>query len=192
MKIAYIETYDRPKIQALFEHHLNSGPGIDAYFDTLFGVKKRVGLKGTQDGRIIAAFLCSEGAGFTVPHPDLLERVLAITGREPVYTVDMIYTEPVHRRSGIQSMFSTLVIEELTARGVRWLLFEHWIKTGRTEPDFRMLRTDYIDLGSFSDYYREIKNHGISCPICGALCSCGAKIILYKIKPACAADHSEF
>lgn len=192
MKISYIEASDRPEIQALYEHYLNSGPGMIPYFDCLFGVKKRIGLKSTQGGKIIASFLCSEGVSFTVPHPELLERVLTITGPEPVYTVDMIFTDPVHRHNGIQSILSTLVMEELSARGVRWLLVEHWIKTGQTEPDFGILRTNYIELGSFTEYYREIRNHGIVCPICGAFCSCGAKIILYRIKPVYAADHSEF
>lgn len=185
MKIQEITKEDFKEIRFLFYHYLNSGKGIDFYLNNLFFNETMTGLKYvTDDNSIAAVLICSESIAFTIPKPELEKKVADIVGNDLVYTIDAIITKETYRNMKLQHKLVNEMNSLLKEKSINWILLEQWIKAGQLDCNFSLdshYQTKY-NLGIFPDFYHDITEHHIICPVCKDMsnCCCGANINLYQ------------
>ena len=68
--------------------------------------------------------------------------------------------------------------------GAKYFLGEFWIYPYKTLPAMYLVPADGLNLvyeQRVERFYRDLPRYGMSCPICGAECKCGALIRLFSL-----------
>ena len=177
------ENSDIDELLELYRKHLNDGEKLLSSMRKACERGLYFGSKAVEDNVIKGIFTFQRDIVFTYPHPDIMERVMkAVENRETV-TVDSLLVLPEMRGQGIARSLSERNKELLRKNGNELVLAESWIY-----PDGRAPSLDiYENMGKviFKEevpmFYSDSNKYGISCPICGEHCKCGANILLIDI-----------
>ena len=175
---------DIPLITKLYAQWLNGGQIIgddirdawkrDAYFGSIAWIEDRVA----------GIFTMREGLQFTYPHPDLEAELRALAGEQKIYTSDALLVLPEFRTEGIAHHLIRHTIEQLRRRTPGLVMTEIWIYPDGRCPAREPLETigTLIYRRRVPLFYKDLSRYGITCPICGTRCVCGAWVELAEVR----------
>ncbi len=137
-----------------------------------------------ENGQIAGYFTFINGIVFTYPHKILLEKVKNAALSRHINTADSLLVIPEFRGRGVATGLAERNKRILKKRGQELFLTEIWIY-----PDGRCpAKSVYDGMGKvvWSEtiplFYSEAQKYGISCPLCGKNCRCGAYIQVIDVK----------
>ena len=163
-----------------YRRYLNDGEELIDFIRTAAKGDNYFGSKAVENGRIVGFFTFQLGMMFTYPRPDLIEKLEEKTGGKKTVTVDTLVVLPGERGKGIAGSLRERNSRLLKEREVCFMLAESWIYPDGRVPSYRV----YADMGEivFEEkiplFYKDLGKYGITCPICGKECRCGADILL--------------
>ena len=125
----------------------------------------------------------TKGLEFTYPHLNLEKRIRDFLGEHSVYTADALILREDFRHHGIVNRLSSELITKLYEKGYRYLAVELWVHPDGWIPAEKAAEFwgDKIYEEWIPDFYRDLNKYEITCPLCGEICRCGAKINILKI-----------
>ncbi len=166
-----------------YSRYLNDGEGLIDFIRTAAEGDGYFGSKAVENGTIVGFFTFQLGMMFTYPRPDLIEKLEKRTGGKKTVTVDTLVVLPEKRGKGVAGSLRERNSRLLKERGISFMLAESWIYPDGRVPSFRV----YADMGRivFEEkiplFYKDLGKYGITCPICGSECRCGADILLTEL-----------
>ena len=175
---------DLGEVIALYEKYLNSGEYIERSMRKAFDSEEYIGYKACDNGRIVGFFCGQKEIEFTYPHPELEKEIRYFAGNRKLYTPDGLLILDEYRKHGIAGELIRRMKKCLLEKQIELALVELWIYPDGTIP----ARTPLKDIGEavyekrISMFYSRLREYGITCPICGAECKCGALIQLLEVK----------
>ena len=181
--VRFIGNDDMEEVIEYYERYLNSGEMIRKAIRTAFEEERYFGCKAEYDGETAGFFTFLEGSFLTYPHPVLEQEIETWIGGEKVATVDALMVDSAYRKSGIAGQMAALCTKELKERGFKLFLVEIWVYPDGSSPAKRI----YEQMGKVlweKDvplFYKDAHRYGLSCPICGDHCKCGAILELIGI-----------
>ena len=179
-----IKGSDIPRIIALFSEFLSTGQPISDSIRALWKQGLYKGYAAVEDGEMLGFMTVSSGIAFTYPHPELEAELAGIVQGETVAYCDALLVLPGHRNRGVAHELASRCRGMLRRRNVAYLLVEIWIY-----PDGRIPgKPVYDTIGKLvwqkriDGFYKDMERYGMSCPICGRNCVCGAWVELLQIE----------
>ena len=127
----------------------------------------------------------TEGPSFTLPKPELEDHIREIAKDGRFFTGDCIYLSADLRGGGLGSELMAKGIEYIRSIGGRYCLGELWIyPDGITPAGHPLENTGYKEIFRkvYENFYTDLPKYGMSCPICGERCVCGADVRLIDLK----------
>lgn len=137
-----------------------------------------------ENGEIAGYFTFTDGIAFTYPHKRLQEKVKNAAGSRHINTADALLVIPGFRGRGVATGLAERNKRLLTERKQELFLTEIWIYPDGQSP----AKMVYDRMGKvvWSEtiplFYNEAQKYGISCPLCGKNCRCGAYIHVIDVK----------
>ncbi len=175
---------DIESIAVLSERHLTHGKKILQDIRSHRNMKDYFGIKAVENSEMVGFYTCIEGdLVFTLPHPETEKILRTLTGGEKTITGDTLYVNPAYRGKGIARELARRITELARQRGARFFLTECWIHPDGVIPAEKIvpLNGDVIYEETIPRFYRDLYKYGMTCPICGVDCSCGAKVELHRL-----------
>lgn len=178
------EEKDLEQIIALYQTHLNSGQYIMDEMLEEFKTKDYLGFVAKDDDELVGFFTGQSDIAFTYPHPELEEEIRQFAGDRKVYTPDGLLVLEAYRGKGVTGELVRRMKRALLEREVELALVELWIYPDGSVPAQKPLRGlgEAVYQNSVAKFYSSAEQYGITCPICGENCTCGALIELLEIK----------
>lgn len=168
----------------LYRQCLNDGEPIQEQIEKGFYSGSFIGVKCIGDnGEIMGVFTAFKGIAFTCEHRELVTYFRSKYPKESIYTAEMLVVSPKWRHLGIAQALVEAFNEKLQETDATYLLIELW-----REPTGRI--PGRVVLGIIGGevehlykpyFYKELASYGLTCPICGPVCQCGADICLLKL-----------
>ena len=161
-----------------YERYLNSGQIIRNSIREAFASGDYFGIRASLNGIGIGYFTFQKSIAFTYPHEELERRIRDFVKGEKTVTVDALMVADRYRGRGIASMLAQKCSRVLRTENVRYMLVEIWVYPDGRSPARRVYeKMGRTVLSSREDmFYKDAADYGISCPICGKKCICGAYI----------------
>ncbi len=184
MEYVDFEINDIDELVLYYGKYLNDGDELLSFIKDAAGKETYFGSKAVENGKTAGFFTFQEGVCFTCPHESLTEKIHALTDGEKTVTVDTLLVLPEMRFKGIAGNLRKRNAFLLKERGISFVLAESWVYPDGRVPSFKV----YEDMGSiiydelFPMFYKDLDKYGISCPICGKVCRCGARILLIDVR----------
>ncbi len=183
LRYSEIGPEDIDAISTMTERYLTHGHYIrraitrEASRHNYYGVK-------VQDGEQMVGFLTfKEGIDFTLPHAELERKIRDMTAGGMVVNGDAVFVNPAYRKGGLGGEMMRRSLSIMRAMGAEYLLLEFWIYPDRKIPALYLpdanLKILYEE--RLERFYRDLPRYGMSCPICGENCQCGALIRLFSL-----------
>lgn len=171
-----------------YETYLNAGACVKRRLGRWLGDGAYAGYvcRGA-DGSTAGMASALPGVHFTTPHPRARRAVLKRCADGPVYTLDMIAVAGDQRHNGISRALADRLVPDLIGRGARYLAMELWIlPDGRipAEAAFFPRWGETVYLEDFSRFYEDLPRYGMTCPLCGGDCACGARVRVIRLPEA--------
>lgn len=179
----HITKNDIDEVILFYEKYLNSGGTIRKAIRTAFENNCYFGCKAADDGDTIGFFTFQEGVALTYPHVELEQEILSFTKTMQIATVDALMVDRRFRERGVAREMAKWSIRELTRRKFTAFLVEVWVYPDGSYPAAKV----YEQMGNviwkkeIPLFYQEAHKYGISCPICGERCQCGAVLEIITI-----------
>jgi GNAT superfamily N-acetyltransferase len=174
---------DLTELISLYETYLNGGAYIRETLAESISRQGFVGVKAVADGEFIGFFSGNDTLEFTYPHPELERRLEMYTVGHKYFSPDALLVKPQWRHEGVASVLVDKVREQLRAQGYEYFIVEMWVYPDGTIPEQRSLeqmgRVVWREM--VPDFYKDLDQYGIDCPICGKHCVCGALIEVMSI-----------
>ena len=166
-----------------YERYLNSGETVRSAIRHAFEENVYFGVKAEDEGRGIGYFTFQEDILFTYPHEKLEETVRSFVKNENTVTVDALMVADRYRGRGIAGRLAEKSLEMLRERGVRYMMVEIWVYPDGRSPARRVYEKMGKTVWSSKEelFYKDADKYGISCPICGKKCVCGAYIEIIEV-----------
>lgn len=168
----------------LYRKYLNDGePIIDQITDNYYS-GSFVGVKCINDnGKIIGVLSGYKGLDFTCGHDELAADIRTRYPEAMIYTTEMLVVRPEYRHQGVAAGLVNQFNDRISKTDAQYLLVELWREpTGRVPG-----RVILSELGGEVEhryipmFYKNLADYGLTCPICGVECVCGADICLLKL-----------
>lgn len=169
----------------LYRQYLNDGNPIDEQIRKGFYSDDFIGVKCVdEDGSIVGVFTAFKGVAFTCGHEDLVDYFQTRYPEASIYTAEMIVVLPKWRHLGIAQLLVEAFNTKLRETDATYLLIELW-----REPTGRI--PGRVVLGIIGGevehlykphFYDDLESYGLTCPICGRTCKCGADICLLELE----------
>ena len=183
MNIAPIEIEDAENVADIYEKYLNSGAAIREHIRADISMKKYVGYKAVEDGKIVGIMSGRPGIDFTYPHPELEEEIKNSFPGEEIFSNESILILPEYRNHGLARELSRKMVRKIYEKGYRLLLAELWIYPDGSVPAAEI--TDHWGQLVYEKrkelFYDQLEQYGMECPLCGSHCICGAMIRLFRL-----------
>lgn len=184
--IEYMDTTseDYDEIADLAEKYLTHGSAIKEEIHRKDAEGRYFGVKAVEDGEIVGFYTyvddCIE---FTVPHPELEQRIAELAGDEKIITGDAIFISPNHQRRGIGMEVSRRVSEHARRRGGKLFITEAWVHPDGSIPSRKafLCNGEVVFEETIPMFYQGLDQLGLECPICGKNCVCGAQIQVHRL-----------
>ena len=175
---------DLPQMASIFRRYLNGGEGVESYLLEGMRTPGYVGIKCTDDGRMVAVITAKPGIEFTCPKPELTERIQRRWPGKKIYTGEMVTVLPEYRGRGIAKAMTLQWADAMRQNGGEYLMLELWDKKNGDEPASGMLK--YIGeveaSWSFPHFYEDLEKYGMTCPDCApGPCTCGATVAIVRL-----------
>ncbi len=136
------------------------------------------------DGEKTGGFLAVRfGMELTYPHPELEEEMRKVVGDRKICTGDSIYIFPEYRGQGMHERMIEYTLEELRRKDMELILTENWIYPDQTAPGRKGSDRwgKIIYERKVPSFYKDLSYYGMTCPICGEKCKCGAWLLISEI-----------
>ena len=183
LRYSEIDENDIDTISTMTERYLTHGNYIrkaitrEASRHNYYGVK-------VEDGTRMVGFLTfKEGIDFTLPHAELEQKIRAMTTDGMVVNGDAVFVNPAYRKCGLGGGMMRRSLSIMRAMGAKYLLLEFWIYPDMKIPALYLpdanLKILYEE--RLEQFYRDLPRYGMTCPICGKDCRCGALIRLFAL-----------
>lgn len=184
MEYSEVQREDIDFIAHKIEEELTHG---DAIINEIFRKRdegRYHGVKVVDDGRIIGFYTYTDDCiDFTMPHPELERRLRDMIHGGKVITGDALYLEPAYQHHGIATEISHRLIAHAKERGAKYLVTEAWMHPDGEIP----ARETLLHYGTvvyeedIPMFYEGMEEFGMTCPICGDKCVCGAQVQLHRL-----------
>lgn len=178
-----LEESDFEIMVELYKKYLNDGELIDQHLKEGMESDGYIGFKCVSEGgEVCGLFTAGAGIDFTCGHLDLAEKIRTDYPYTSIYTADMLVVKPEYRQYGIAAELVLKLRDKLHECGVDFFLAELW-----RVPDGRLPGKVVLEVGKeiehtfYPNFYKDIAKYGLSCPICGKDCICGADICLMEL-----------
>ncbi len=183
MKYLPISEADIPEIISLYAKHLNEGESISASISSAWENGSYMGFIAKENGETAGFMTVRRGIAFTYPHPDLEAEIAEISKGKKIAYCDALLVLPKNREEGTAHELAAKVKEFLRNMGVELFLSEIWIYPDGTSPAQKVFESvgTVVWKERSDDFYRDLASYGMSCPICGTDCVCGAWIELMEL-----------
>ncbi|MCR4891430.1 MAG: hypothetical protein K5989_04500 [Lachnospiraceae bacterium] len=177
---------DIPEFISLYEEHLNSGVLTEESVRAAFHRGEYYGFRAVSEGRTGGIFTIVKGIVLTYPHPELDEEIQAAVGEEEIFTCDALLVLPDCRERGVARRLAAKSRDFLLNKGIKRFFAESWIYPDGSDPGLRVFESmgrpilkKHIPL-----FYKDLDKYGMTCPICGVKCVCGAWIEVLDLTEA--------
>ncbi|MCR5282651.1 MAG: GNAT family N-acetyltransferase [Lachnospiraceae bacterium] len=176
---------DLKDIIEYYETYLNSGEAVRSSIRSAFEQGRYFGYKAMDQDtdKVAGYFTFQEGVLLTYPHADYERELEHATAHRRTVTVDALMVDRGYRARGIAKELARLNLEDLRSRGVELFCVEIWVYPDGSIP----AKNVYEAMGKpiyhklAADFYKDAHTFGISCPICGTHCKCGALLEVIRI-----------
>ena len=191
MEFSAITREDLPELVRLYQEYLNGGDYIDQEARRAFDAGLYFGVKGVEDGRVAGMLGFRKELELTYPHPELEAELMEVIGRRRFCSVDCLLVLPEFRHRGLAHELAASAREELARHEMEVVQAEVWIYPDGESPAKEPLET----LGEVfwqrreDRFYPKLKDYGMTCPLCGDRCRCGAWIDLMRVEKKGDGDH---
>ena len=179
LRYSEIRDEDIDAILALADRHLTHGYYVarEASRRNYYGVK-------VEDGDQMVGFLTfKEGIDLTLPHAELERKIRAMAADGMIVNGEAVFVNPAYRKCGLGGEMMRRSLSMMRAMGAKYLLLEFWIYPDMKIPSLRLpdasLRILYEE--RLERFYRDLPRYGMTCPICGGDCKCGALVRLFSL-----------
>jgi GNAT superfamily N-acetyltransferase len=182
---------DADSVSRLYEEYLNGGGDIAQWLDSGLRMPGYCGVKCVEGGQLVGIVSARPGVEFTCGHHGLVREIEARWSGHKLYTADMGLVVPSHRGRGIAKTLMGLARDALLELGCSHIVAELWLRGApggsreHSSPILPIVREcwgELIEVGEFPDFYRELKEYGMTCPYCGAGdCVCGAAVYVAEL-----------
>jgi GNAT superfamily N-acetyltransferase len=185
MDFSCITGDDEEEIIALTLKHLTDGSYVENCMRRQFSSGKYLGVKATENGELAGYLTFKEGIDFTYPHPELAEEAKKEAKGRKVFTGDAIYVNPKYRNRGLGGKLTAMARDIMLENGGYYFLGEMWIYPDGMIPAYSPSKIygEYEYEKKVPMFYKDNKKYGLTCPICGEECKCGALISLIRLVP---------
>ena len=183
MEFSSVTEEDEDRIIALTLEHLTDGAYVENCMRKQFASGKYYGVKATEDGELAGYLTFKEGIDFTYPHDELRSEVIKEAKGRKVFTGDAIYVNPKYRKCGLGGKLTAMARDIMIDHGGYYFLGEMWIYPDGTIPAHSPSKIygEYEYEKIVPMFYKDNKKYGLTCPICGEDCKCGALIRLIRL-----------
>ncbi len=183
MEYSALTREDLPELVRLYKQYLNGGDFIEQEAVRAFDSGIYFGVKAEENGQIAGLLGFREELELTYPHPALEEELLGVLGAHRFCSVDCLLVLPEYRGHGLSHGLALRGRQELLDRGIELVQAEIWIYPDGQSPAREPLET----LGEVfwqrreDRFYPKLKEYGMTCPLCGEDCRCGAWIDVMNV-----------
>ncbi len=183
MELKSITGEDLDEITRYYETYLNSGEKVRNAIKAAFDAGIYYGCRAVSEGETAGYFSFQDGIALTCPHPDLEEELKKETTGLSVATVDAMMVTKDHRGRGIAGQMAAWNLEMLKKRGIEVFAVEIWVYPDGSCPARRIDEKmgKVIWKREIPMFYKDAHRYGISCPICGQNCKCGAVMEIIRV-----------
>ena len=174
---------DLKQITEYYETYLNSGEAVRSSIRSAFERGEYFGFKAVDGDKVAGYFTFQEGVLLTYPHEDYERELKNAIGNRHAVTVDALMVDRDYRGRGIAKELARRNLEDLRSRGVELFCVEIWVYPDGSIP----AKNVYEAMGKpiyhklATKFYKDAHEYGISCPICGERCECGALLEVIRI-----------
>ena len=183
MELLDFKKSDLNELISFYKRFLNDGEELFSSIRDACRADEYFGSKAVDKGKTVGFFTFQKGALFTCPHPELLKKISDIAGDKNIFTVDSLMILPEYRRLGVANSMAVRNSGLLRERNADFLMAESWIYPDGRAPSLKI----YENMGEvvFKKktllFYKDAFSLGITCPICGDHCRCGAWVLLVRL-----------
>jgi hypothetical protein len=180
----FVTKADADALSAFYAENLNNGPGLTAWLADALELPGYIGVKAMDGNRLVGAVSVRPGIDFTCNHPDLEEGVQSMFPKGDISTFDMWLVDSAYRHRGISRHMAEILKAKLAMADIKHILAEQWVHLGESEPEITPsleLVGDVKKLMTIPHFYRNLSECGMTCPICGENCQCGAVISIVHL-----------
>ena len=183
MKISAVELEDADELANMYEQYLNGGTCLREHVRESIGMKDYVGYKIIDHGQIQGFFTGRPGFDLTYPHPELERKIKDLFQGEPFFSNESILILPDYRHHGLAKTLGEYMVEAIRKKGYHLLLAELWAYPDGTVPADKMTLHwgEVVYEEKISHFYKQLKQYGMTCPVCGEQCVCGAVIRVFRL-----------
>ncbi len=184
MTFEKITREDLPELTELYSRYLTEGEVLTENAYAAWDRGDGFGTKAVENGKIIGFFGLRRGLVFTYPHPELERELQEVIGDEEIYIVEGMLVLPEYRDRGIAHR----LVAETMACIPHWsgcIVIEIWIYPDGSAPGKEPQETvgEIIYQKKVPMFYKDLKQYGMRCPVCGEHCVCGAWIDVARVRP---------
>ena len=178
-----IRSADIPQITALYAQYLNSGESISESIRAAWRDGSYMGFAAHEEGKLLGFVTVRRGIVFTYPHPELESELAEVTKGMRTAYCDALVVLPDRRREGTAHVLCAKVRDLLLQISIDHFLAEVWIYPDGTAPAQQAFETvgKVVWKRRIDGFYRDLARYGMSCPVCGTDCVCGAWIELMEL-----------
>ena len=175
---------DLEAIVSFYQRYLNSGDYMKEQLQREILRKDFRGYKAIDGETAVGFCYGKDGLELTYPHEELEAHVLEAAKNHKVHYVDAMVIDEGYRNRGISAELVRLYKEELIKDGYDATFGEIWIYPDGRMPSHRPMTGFGKAFWEYEEpyFYKDLGRYGLTCPICGANCICGAKLTLYNIE----------
>ena len=192
-----VEREDEDVITEMYETYLNAGNPIRGHVREGLQCEDYMGYKcvDTETGKLVGIISAKPGLDFTCGHPELVEQIHQKWGTQGLYSSDIMIVDPAYRKHGIARELAIQLKKGLMEKHAVCLVMELWIRsTDGDVPALHPLRDiwEMTTLTIDREFYKNLADYGLTCPLCGAECHCGAMITVMEFHyPPTGGEHDE-
>ena len=174
---------DIEAVADMAEQYLTHGTSIREAIIREAARNNYYGVKALEDGKMVGFFTYKEGIDFTLPHPELEQKIRALTQGGIIFNCDAIFVNDAYRHKGLGEEMTRRAVSSMRKMGGRYFLFELWIYPNGKIPALNMTEKslEIIFDERVERFYKDLPRYGMTCPICGANCRCGALIRVFAL-----------
>lgn len=189
-KLGFIKESDLEEVCNLYFKYLNEGEYIKGQIENEIKSEFFIGFKAKVDNKIVALSYGTRGMGFTYPREDIeselfdfLKNYDANFNECEIFSSDALLVLPDFRHNGLANKLMLLLRESLIKTGYKYVFVEMWRHIDGFVPAEAPhdLLGEVIYRKEYLNFYNKLIDFGITCPICGRDCKCGAQIEIIKL-----------
>ncbi len=169
---------DAGSVADIYEQYLNGGEYMRRHVEEGILAQGYVGCKAVCEGEIIGVVSARRGIDMTYPHPEMEECLRKLFPARRFYSLEAMVVLPQFRRHNIMHTLGRHLLPGLYANGCELFFTELWIyPDGDIPADWEVSSWgECVYEEDVPMFYAHLADHGMSCPLCGENCVCGARI----------------